>query len=667
MLRVPYAAIKRTAPAPEPVRRSGESRRLDQLSQGSELPSSQYPFSFSYDNRPADQLLPNWQKRQTTAALEDGRTRTTTTWTDPRTGLRLEWQVTRLADYPAVEWVLWFSNVGKADTPILADVQALNLLLDEPLEGQCCYRLHRTNGAPAAPTDFEPTLVSMAKGACQQMGGGGGRSSNRDLPFFKIETARASYVAAVGWSGQWHARLDCGQDGRLHVVAGLEQTHFRLHPGERVRTPSILLLRWPGDALESNAQFRQMIYKHYVARRDGRSPLPTPFCNTCFTRGGGWLNECNAENQISLIRAYAPLGLEALITDAGWFKGGWPAGAGNWTPRKDAYPQGMAPVAAAAKRHGMVYGLWFEFERVVAGTALTKTHPEWLLRASDKPQNTYLLNLGEPKVRQHLIDIVGGFMALPGFRFYRSDFNIDPLPYWRHSDPPDRQGITEMKYIEGLYAFWDRMAELWPDGLREECASGGRRIDLETVKRMHLHQESDYWFDNEVDLARAWSLSRYLPNNVFTTPLVRLDDRSFHSTLATSLIPAWIADDAKFDRRRAKQLLDAYRQLRPLLVGAWYPLAPYSRDGRHWMASQYHRPDLGEGLVLVVPPRAGAQRSIDLKLHALEPGVVYELHCQVAGTRLRASGAQLMAGFTFPIPPGDGGERIVYRKQSSPP
>ena len=89
-------------------------------------------------------------------------------------------------------------------------------------------------------------------------------------------------------------------------------------------------------------------------RRDAKPLLPTLFSNTCFTRGRGWLNECNASNQISLIKANAPLGLQAVITDAGWFEGGWPAGAGNWTPRKDAYPGGMGPVAAAAKERGMV-------------------------------------------------------------------------------------------------------------------------------------------------------------------------------------------------------------------------------------------------------------------------------------------------------------------------
>ncbi|MBM4091938.1 MAG: hypothetical protein FJ276_21285 [Planctomycetes bacterium] len=63
---------------------------------------------------------------------------------------------------------------------------------------------------------------------------------------------------------------------------------------------------------------------------------------------------------MSLINAYAPLGLEALLTDAGWFTGGWPGGAGNWDARKDAYPNGMGPVAKAALDKGMIYGLWYE-------------------------------------------------------------------------------------------------------------------------------------------------------------------------------------------------------------------------------------------------------------------------------------------------------------------
>lgn len=456
---------------------------LDEMPRSAVSHLSRYPFSFRYDGRDCDELLPDWRREPQSKETGEAWTRTVTIWTDRATGLRIEWHVKRFHDFPAVEWILYFANKGTRDTPIIENVQALNVAFDAPLKEDACYRLHRTNGAPSNPTDFEPTVVPLRPGSSGDLGGGGGRSSNRDFPFMKIETAEASLIVAVGWSGQWHSRIHCRADRKLHVTAGLERTHFRLHPGERVRSPRILLLRWPGDTLESNAQFRQLIYKHYCARRGDRRPLPTLYCNTCFTRGGHWLNECNAQNQISLIRAYAPLRLEAVVTDAGWFEGGWPGGAGNWTPRQDAYPNGIGPVALEAKRCGGTYGLWFEFERVMAGTWLHRNRPQWLLKRREDPDNLFLLNLALPEARDYLLDIVKGFMDLPGFSTYRQDFNVDPLPFWRHSDPPDRQGITEMKYIEGLYAYWDRIRQMCPDGLRIECSSGGRRIDLEPQAR----------------------------------------------------------------------------------------------------------------------------------------------------------------------------------------
>jgi hypothetical protein len=132
--------------------------------------------------------------------------------------------------------------------------------------------------------------------------------------------------------------------------------------------------------------------------------------------------------------------------------------------------------------------------------------------------------------------------------------------------------------------------------------------------------------------------------------------------MATSLIPGWIADEKGFDVARAKKLADTYRRLRHLLVGGYYPLTPYSRDGKHWMGLQFHRPDLGEGLVLVIPPRDSADRSLLLKLHDLVPAATYEVQAEIKGQREQKTGAELMKGLLVALPTGDGGERIVYRK-----
>ena len=60
---------------------------------------------------------------------------------------------------------------------------------------------------------------------------------------------------------------------------------------------------------------------------------------------------------------------------------------------------------------------------------------------------------------------------------------MDPLSFWRQADAPDRQGMTEIHYVEGHYAMWDELLARHPGLSIDNCASGGRRIDLETCHR----------------------------------------------------------------------------------------------------------------------------------------------------------------------------------------
>lgn len=624
------------------------------------LAAQPFPFSFLYDGRPCGVLLPDW-----TAVLEpdepiEKATRRVRHWTEPSSGLRVQWEALRYHDFPACEWLISLENTGSQTTAMIEDIQVLDVTFETPINGTMSYRVYETAGGPARPTDFEAHTVVMKSGDSRRLSSGGGRSSSEHFPFFKIETGRGSAVFALGWSGAWAAEISCPGETTLRATAGMQTTHFRLYPGERVRMPRVLLLFWDGDTWEANARFRQLIYRHYAAKRSGKTPLPVWFCNTAFTRGGGWLNECNAQNQISLINAYAPLGLEALLTDAGWFEGGWPSGAGNWNPRPEAYPEGMGPVAKAAQRCNMIYGLWFEPERVVAGTWLHRNRPQWLLAAKAGGDTTFLLNFGLPEVQQYFFDIVKGFMDLPGFRFYRQDFNMDPLPYWRENETEDRQGMLEIRYIEGLYAFWDRIAATWPDSLREECASGGNRIDLETVMRMHLHQKSDLWFQDTIDQASLWGLSQYLPNNVLVAHLATMDRYAFLSTLPSSLCLGWIADATDFDLATARLFAERYRSVRHLLIGAWYPLLSYSRAEDGWHAVQFHRSDLDEGLILAYRRPQCPDHTVQVALRGLVPEGQYALESDLTGAQQQYRGAALMAQLELALPTPRSADLIRY-------
>lgn len=637
------------------------------------------PFGFLYDGVSSSECLRAWALAREEQPCDGGR-QETRTWTDGRTGISVACTVTRFTDFPAVEWVLRFRNDGQEPTPIISAVRDMDLSIPQAL-GDGSFTLHKLNGAPSNVTDNEPSTVSIHSGATEILGGGGGRSSNKDFPFFRLDTGDGTLIVAVGWSGQWQASLsNDGSPPALRMKAGLEQTHFRLHPGENVRGCRMLLLHHRGEPEQAHNLFRRLIWTHYASRAHGAGsisrqpiaagpgegsiePQPVLFCNTCFTRGGLWLNECNEENQISLIRALAPFGVQAVVTDAGWFKGGWPDGAGNWDFNPEKYPRGMAPIAEAALEQGMIYGLWFEPERVVPNTAIDRDHGPWVLRSRQMDARWgSLLDFGLPEVRDFFFGIVEQYLKLPGLDVYRQDFNTDPLLFWRENDAPDRQGIHEMKYIEGHYAFWDRIRAAHPDIFMEECASGGRRTDLETIMRFQTHQKSDYWFDNLVDQASLFALSAYLPNALISVPLSRLDDTSFHSTLASSLITGWIADAPDFDTARAGHLTAVYRSVRHLLNGDWYGLTPWSRDLEHWLASQYHREDLGEGMILAFR-RDNCGSSLTVRLIGLDPAALYELRSTVTGETGRRTGAQLMAGLELSLSKAPSSDLIVYKKE----
>ena len=84
-----------------------------------------------------------------------------------------------------------------------------------------------------------------------------------------------------------------------------------------------------------------------------------------------------------------------------------------------------------------------------------------------------ILNLGNPEAREWLTDHISNMISTEGIDVYRQDFNIEPMAFWEKADTPDREGMTEIRYIEGLYTFWDELRFRHPNLIIDNCASGG--------------------------------------------------------------------------------------------------------------------------------------------------------------------------------------------------
>jgi alpha-galactosidase len=94
--------------------------------------------------------------------------------------------------------------------------------------------------------------------------------------------------------------------------------------------------------------------------------------------------------------------------------------------------------------------------------------------------------------------------------------------------------------------------------------------------------------------------------------------------------------------------LDSYLKIRPLYTGDYYPLTPYSLDTASWIAWQFYRADLGQGVVQAFRRPDGASDTLTVKLHGLVPQQRYEIENLDGGKEVR-SGGELMRGFDFTV------------------
>jgi alpha-galactosidase len=333
-------------------------------------------------------------------------------------------------------------------------------------------------------------------------------------------------------------------------------------------------------------------------------------------------NAVTEQNQLDAIRSEAPLGIEGYWLDAGWFEGGWPTGVGSWIPKPAAFPRGLKPLGDAAHANGMKFVVWFEPERVHPQSRIGREHPQWVLRTKSRDG---LFNLGDPAARQWLTDYLSKCIGDWGIDIYRNDFNIDPLLFWQAADAPNRQGMTEIRYVEGLYRMWDELRQRHPGLMIDNCASGGRRIDLETISRSYPLWQSDTQCCGRSmpvqDQVQAAGLSLYVPLHAGGCWSVEPYNFRSIATTGTNFCP----DLTKLSVGEARQAIGEMKSLRPYYLGDYYPLLEINTSEHQWCGWQYDRPDLGRGFAMVFRRAQSEYVAAEIALRGLDPKARYEV------------------------------------------
>jgi len=629
------------------------------------------PFSFRLDGVSSTEFIRCWRKSQE----QTGPDTWSVTYTSPDKRLQVRSDIRTFAGFDATEWTLHFTNLSGIDSPRITDIQAIDYQIAEPAAGSAAT-LYTLKGSDALASDFSLVKQPMQHGEDYRFAPVGGRSSAvTAFPFFNVDyNDSCGTFVAVGWTGGWQAEYIRTSHG-VRAKAGMP-VDLHLLPGESIRTPKILMMHWSGASrIDGHNKFRRLLLAHYTPRGSDGNNIQPPFCagfdygdpSPCMEYEG--FTEIMAKAIVDRHKRWGIMP-EYFWIDAGWYKGNnspmdsgernWANTVGNWEVDWNRFPGGIKAVSDAVHASGAKLLLWFELERVYKGTDWWREHNDWMLHR-EKWANNNVLDLGNPEACDFLIDFFLKFVEENGIDCYRQDFNLSPDYLWEAADKPGRRGITEIRYIEGLYRFLDAIRERYPDLIIDNCASGGRRLDIEMLARSICLWRTDYNFgEPDGQQSHEYGLSQFLP--VQGISVIDSDDYSSRSGMSASC--CWYGELFRrgANATNVKHFFDTYYRIRDIFLKDFYPLCG---DGStlgadKWIAWQFNDPDRKKGIIEVFRRSEAKSDSETYCPRALDPGTEYLFRFENTRDWFIMTGAEAAKGISVNLPDKRSSALIEY-------
>lgn len=607
------------------------------------LSAESLPFTFSVDGvkfNPA-----GWEKNIAEAEKEIYRGGKTTYITFTKDNLQVTAEVTVFENNASCQWTVYVKNTGAENSGVISDFYALDSSFNTG-KADIYYSI----GSDTQAGDFsliKKTLSSSVK----TFSGNEGKPTEKYLSYFNVNGENAGIVFGIGWTGQWEAEYSC-DDGNTAVKVRQQNFNAWLLPGEEVRSPLVSLTFYDNDnALKGFNQFRSWINDcvypeevtkgHYTVMEIA-GPMSTRTSDEIIEILDGLRDEVFAQT-------------DAFWMDAGWYSynEGWYDGVGNWTVDTERYDNGIIELSDYAKNKGLGHVLWYEPERVYRNTVFYNKgieNEQWLIDTGDEH---VMWNLANEDAFKYYCEYLTASMKENGVTVYRQDFNFSPYEYWQKADNEyygGRTGICENHYVTNLYRFLNYITENIPGLIIDNCASGGKRLDLEMTYRSIPFWRSDYNCSIHFDLFEAtqsqtYGISFWLP--ISGTAQNAVSEYSLRSAITPLVLMDFYANYAEF--------FDLFHTQRELMTGNYYPLDFGSFDKNKMHSMQYMSEDGLTGVVMIYK-RANVNKSeYNVTLNGLIPDTVYEIS-DVDGIieKTEYKGSELMSGgITIPLPDGE--------------
>jgi alpha-galactosidase len=475
--------------------------------------ASNYPFAFKVDGEefnPAE-----WQKSFAPSAefgtvYQGGQTEYLV-FTNDEKALEVTVEVTAFSENATCQWTVYIKNTGKGNSGVISDFYALDYSFETGNSD-----IYYSMGSNTAVSDFSLIKKNLTSKE-RVFSAVDGKPTEKNLPYFNISGENYGMLLGIGWTGQWIAGFSESK-GTTAITAKQEYLETYLLPGEEIRSPLVSV----GFYINDNPLKGFNLFRNWIM--DCVYPENVTQNHYTVMEVAGPLSTRTSDEIIEILDSFDDSVFnqtDAFWMDAGWYSynEGWYDGVGNWTVDTSRYDNGIIELSSYAKEKGLGHVLWYEPERVFRGTNFYNKGAEneqWLIDIGD---DNFMWNLADEDAFGYYCEYLLKSMQENGVTIYRQDFNFPALDYWKTADEQyydGRTGICENHYVTNLYRFLDYLTENIDGLIIDNCASGGKRLDLEMTYRSIPFWRSDYNCAVHTDLfdvtqAHTYGLSFWLP------------------------------------------------------------------------------------------------------------------------------------------------------------
>jgi len=213
----------------------------------------------------------------------------------------------------------------------------------------------------------------------------------------------------------------------------------------------------------------------------------------------------------------------------------------------------------------------------------------------------------------------------------------------------------------GILKVWDSLLVRFPNLLIDNCSSGGRRIDLETISRSSPLWRTDYQYgEPEGAQCHTYGLNFYLP--LHGTGNFTISPYHFRSSMSASMVINWDINSKEHSLPELQKYFLDFKRLRPYYYNDYYPLTETENMTKDnvWLAYQLNRPEQKDGIIMAFRRKNCPEGSIQVKLRGIDGSANYELFNEDNGVRVRKTGRELMEGLELVLPKNPCSLLVVY-------